>query len=55
MQEHALLYFDQYDCDLVDEGKQVEEPHIYTVVKAKSKCTFTVADRLLLMKIHTAL
>ncbi|KAK4151341.1 hypothetical protein C8A00DRAFT_17223 [Chaetomidium leptoderma] len=33
MQELARLYFDQYYLDLVDEGKQVEEPYIYTVAK----------------------
>ena len=38
MQEFARLYFDQYYCDLLDEGKQIEEPHIYTVAKGKSKC-----------------
>jgi hypothetical protein len=37
MQEFARLYFDQYYVDLVDEGKQVEEPYIYTVAKGKSK------------------
>ncbi len=37
MQEFARLYFDQYYCDLLDEGKQIEEPHIYTVAKGKSK------------------
>jgi hypothetical protein len=38
MQELARLYYDQYYADLVDEGKQVEAPHIYTVAKGKSKC-----------------
>ncbi|KAK4139011.1 hypothetical protein BT67DRAFT_438320 [Trichocladium antarcticum] len=33
MQELARLYYDQYYADLVDEGKQVEAPYIYTVAK----------------------
>jgi len=37
LQEFARLYFDQYYLDLLDEGKQVEEPYIYTVAKGKSK------------------
>ncbi len=37
MQELARLYFDQYYCELVDKGKEVEEPHIYTVAKVKSE------------------
>jgi hypothetical protein len=37
LQEFARLYFDQYYLDLLDEGKQVEGPYIYTVAKGKSK------------------
>jgi hypothetical protein len=36
-QEFARLYFDQYYLDLLKEGKQIEEPYIYTVAKGKSK------------------
>jgi hypothetical protein len=36
-QDLARLYFDQYYLELLDEGKQVEEPYIYTVAKGKSK------------------
>jgi hypothetical protein len=37
MQELARMYYDQYYADLVDEGKQVDKPYIYTVAKGKSK------------------
>ena len=37
MQEFARMYYDQYYANLVDEGKQVEKPYIYTVAKGKSK------------------
>jgi hypothetical protein len=42
MQELARMYFDQYYLDLIDEGKQVEEPYIYTVAKGKSRWKPTV-------------
>jgi len=37
IQEFARIYFDQAYLDLLDKGKQVEEPYIYTVAKGKSK------------------
>ncbi len=37
LQEFARMYFEQYYLDPLDEGKQVEEPYIYTVAKGKPK------------------
>lgn len=31
------MYFDQYYLDLLKEGKQIEEPYIFTVAKGKPK------------------
>ena len=44
MQEFARMYYDQYYADLVDEGKQVEKPYIYTVAKGKSKWKPTIIN-----------